>query len=136
MPKILIVDDDADFRGVSRLSLEAAGFDISEAADADEGYRKVQSEKPDLVILDVLMPSEYEGFELARRIRTELGLRELPILMLTAVHDVKQPPFRFVPDETYLPVDAFIDKPAPPEVLIRKIREMLSLHREEPKEPL
>ena len=136
MPKVLIVDDDADFRNACRLPLEAAGFEVLEAEDADAGFELVRSENPDLVILDILMPSQYEGFELARRIREELELSELPLLMLSAVHIIKKPPYRFAPDKAYLPVDAFLDKPVPPETLVRKIKEMLSLHREAPEEPL
>ena len=136
MPRILIIDDDADFREICRLPLEAAGFEVSEAADADAGFQKVRSESPDLVILDVIMPNEYEGFELARRIREELRLNDLPILMLSAVHSVKRPAYRFAPDEVYLPVDEFLDKLVPSGVLVRKVREMLGLHREEPEEPL
>jgi len=136
MPRILIVDDDADFRATCRLPLEAAGFEVSEAGDADAGFQKVCAETPDLVILDVLMRNEYEGFDLARRLREELRLSDLPILMLTAVHSVKQPPYRFVQDEVYLPVDAFLDKPVPSDLLVRKVREMLGIHREQPEEPL
>lgn len=136
MPKVLIVDDDADFRQACRIPLEAAGLDVVEAEDADAGFQKVRSESPDLVILDILMPSQYEGFGLARRIREELNLVDLPLLMLSAVHVVKKPPYRFAPDKTYLPVDAFLDKPVPPETLVRKVREMLSLHREKPEQPL
>jgi len=136
MPTVLIVDDDADFREVSRAPLEAAGIEVREADDAEAGFQSVRSEKPDLVILDVLMPSQYEGFDLARRIREELHLSDLPILMLSAVHDRKRPPYRFVPDATHLPVDAFLDKPVPPEALVRKVQDMLGLHREEPEAPL
>lgn len=136
MPKILIVDDDADFRESCRIPLQKAGMEVCEASDADEGFRKVKSESPDLVILDVLMPIAYEGFDLARRIRGELRLIELPILMLSAVHDVKNSPYRFSPDSAYLPVDAFLDKPVSPSALVRKVQEMLSLQREEPEEPL
>ena len=82
------------------------------------------------------MPSEYEGFEAARRIREELEMRDLPILMLSAVHDVKQPPYRFVPDQQHLPVDAFLDKPVSCEVLVEKVRDMLGLRRETPDSPL
>jgi len=136
MPKILIVDDDADFREVCRLILEAADLEVSEAENADAGFQEVRSGNPDLVILDVLMPSQYEGFDLARRIREELKLIDLPILMLSAVHGVKKPPYRFAPDKAYLPVDAFLDKPVPPEMLLSKVQEMLSLQREQPEEPL
>jgi CheY-like chemotaxis protein len=136
MPRILVIDDDADFRTVCRMLLEAAGFEVAEAPDPESGFEAVTSADPDLVILDVLMPSQYEGFSLVRRIREELKLIDLPILMLTAVHDVKKPPYRFAPDAEYLPVDALLDKPVPPELLVRKVQEMLNVHREEPEEPL
>ena len=136
MPRILIVDDNADFREVCRVVLEQAGFEVCEAGDAEAGFRQVSSDEPDLVILDVLMPRDYEGFDLSRRIREELKLTELPILMVTAVHDVKKPPYRFAPNQDYLPVDAFLDKPVRPEVLLRKVREMLHIHREKPEQPL
>jgi len=136
MAKVLIIDDDIDFRKACRIPLEAAGLEVSEAADPDTGFDKVSEEKPDLVILDVLMPSGYEGFNLARRIREELDLEDMPILMLSAVHELKKPPYRFAPDAGYLPVDAFIDKPLPPEALVRKVQEMLGLYREEPGEQL
>ena len=116
--------------------MEAAGLEVSEAVNANTGFEKIRTDKPDLVILDVLMPSEYEGFDLARRIREELKLNDLPILMLSTVHDVKKLPYRFAPGEEYLPVNAFLDKPVPPETLMRKVREMLGLHREEPEAPL
>ncbi len=136
MSKILIIDDDPDFRQICRMALESAGFDVLEEGDPDTGFESVKTGKPDLVILDVLMPSDYEGFEVARRIREELNLIALPILMLSAVHEVKETPYRFKPDQNFLPVDAFLDKPVPPETLLRKVHEMLGTHREEPRDPI
>lgn len=136
MSKILIIDDDIDFCLNCRVALEAAGFEVSDANTPEEGLKKVQSEEPDLVILDVLMPSQYEGFEVARRIREDLGRKNLPILILSAVHEVKEMPYHFEPNGTYLPVEAFLDKPVPPETLVRKVEEMLGIHRETPEEPL
>lgn len=136
MAKILIVDDDPDFRNICRTYLEKEGFEVSEAGDADEGFDMVQSERPDLLILDVLMPSGYEGFDLARRIREELSMRKLPILMLTAIHDIKKVPYRFAPDDAWLPVDIFLDKPVSPSALIQNVEDALGIHREEPREPL
>jgi len=136
MSKILIVDDDPDFRESCRLILEAAGFEVAEAGDPEQGVEKVETDKPDLLILDVLMPREYEGFDVVRRLRADSKLRDLPILMLSAVHDAKDTPYRFRPDPTYLPIEAFLDKPVAPKVLVRKVREMLSLQRDEPQEPL
>ena len=136
MRKILIIDDDADYRNACRLVLESGDFAVSEAGSPEEGLSKVVAEKPDLVILDVLMPRDYEGFEVARRIREELKLTTLPILMLSAVHDVKETPYHFEPREPYLPVQAFLDKPVAPETLLRKVQDMLGTHRQEPEEPL
>jgi CheY-like chemotaxis protein len=127
MPKILIIDDDKDFQDITRLVLENNGFTVVSAYGPEEGLRMVQSEKPDLLILDVLMPDNYEGFAVARNIREELNLRELPILLLTAVHGEKKVPYRFAPHEEYLPVDYFFDKPVQPEVLVGKIKELLNM---------
>jgi Response regulators consisting of a CheY-like receiver domain and a winged-helix DNA-binding domain len=120
MPKILVVDDDKDFQDTTRIVLEKNGFQVAAAYDAEEGLEKVQSEEPDLVILDVMMPSGYEGFEVARKIREELKLVELPVVLLTAVHDVKKVPYRFAPHDQWLPVDYFYDKPVAPDVLVAK----------------
>jgi CheY-like chemotaxis protein len=136
MSKILVIEDDPDFLYVLQMRLEAADFEVETATTPEQGIRKVQSTKPNLVILDVLMPAGYEGFEVARAIREELSLTELPIIILTAVHDVKKVPYRFAPDEDYLPVDVFLDKPTELDALIDIIREVLGERREEPEHPL
>jgi CheY-like chemotaxis protein len=136
MAKILIIDDDPDFVLAVRMPLEAAGFEVDEASAAEEGIEKVLSVQPDLVILDVMMPTGYEGFETARVIREEHGLKELPIVMLTSLHEKRQVPYRFAPDENYLPVDVFLDKPIEPDALVDTINEVLGERREEPKHPL
>jgi DNA-binding response OmpR family regulator len=127
MQKILIIDDDKDFQDAVRLVLEDHGFDVASAYGPEEGTEKIQSEKPDLVILDVLMPTNYEGFDVARKIREELKMKELPILLLTAVHSEKKVPYRFAPHEEYLPVDYFMDKPVEPNVLVEKVNELLNI---------
>ncbi len=127
MSKILIIDDDKDFQYSTRIVLEKHDFEVASAYNPQEGIEKVQSEKPDLVILDVIMPSGFEGFEVARKIREELGMNELPIILLTAVHIEKKVPYRFAPHEEWLPVDYFYDKPVDPGVLVNKIKEFLNI---------
>ncbi len=136
MPKILVIDDDPDFLLAVQMVLEAHDFEMESAATPEEGINKVLSTEPDLVILDVMMPTGYEGFEVAREIREKHKLIELPILMLTCIHSVKKVPYRFAPDEEYLPVDVFLDKSIEPEQLIDTIQEMLGERREEPEHPL
>jgi CheY-like chemotaxis protein len=127
MSKILIIDDDKDFQYATRIMLEKHGFEVASAYDPQQGIEKVQSEKPDLVILDVIMPSGFEGFEVAKKIREELNMKQLPIILLTAVHVEKKVPYRFAPHEEWLPVDYFYDKPVDSGVLVTKIKEFLNI---------
>jgi DNA-binding response OmpR family regulator len=127
MQKILVIDDDKDYQMAIRVVLEKNNFEVASAYNPDEGIQKVQSEKPDLIILDVIMSKGYEGFDVARKIREELKMRELPIILLSAVHEVKKVPYRFAPHDQWLPVDYFYDKPIEPEVLVNKIKELLNI---------
>jgi CheY-like chemotaxis protein len=127
MIKILVIDDDKDLQDIMSLVLEENGFSVVSAYGPEEGLQMVRSEKPDLIILDVLMPDNFEGFDVARTIREDLNLRELPIILLTAVHVEKKVPYRFAPHEEYLPVDYFYDKPVQPEVLVAKVKELLNI---------
>jgi DNA-binding response OmpR family regulator len=78
--RILVVDDEADIRGLVRELLERAGHDVIEAPEGDEGLRRFYSEQPDLVVLDVSMPG-LDGWQVLERIRE---LSDVPVLMLTA----------------------------------------------------
>lgn len=129
MSRILLIDDDRDFIASMRLALEANGFEVDEAPGPDEGIAQVLERAPDLVILDVMMPSGYEGFDVVRTLREEHGLRDLPILILTSLHEKRAVPYRFAPDDTYLPVDVFLDKPLGPQALVDIVNEMLGKRR-------
>jgi DNA-binding response OmpR family regulator len=136
MPKILIIDDDKDLLFALELILKNHGYEVETAITPEAGTNKVLETRPDLVILDVVMPSAYEGFEVARAIREEYGLIELPIVMLSQIHDVKKVPYRFAPDKEYLPVDVFLDKPTDLEEVIDTIKDVLGERREVPEHPL
>jgi len=82
------------------------------------------------------MPTDFEGFQLARDIREKLELTTLPIIILSCIHDRKQVPYRFAPDKDYLPVDVFLDKPVNPETLLEKIKSLLGELREQPNQYL
>ncbi len=136
MTQILVVDDDPDFVEATRMVLEKAGYEVQATSSAEAGLERIAERKPDLLILDVMLPSGYEGFEVARKVREELGLRELPLVILSNVHGVKDVKYRFAPDENYLPVDVFLDKPVTPETLVETVRSLLGERREEPESPL
>ncbi len=129
MAKILMIDDDPDILTAIRIPLEASGHEFFEALTGNEGLEKVKQINPDLIILDVMMETATEGFQLSLQLRDRspnaeyAAYRDIPILMLTAIHTTT--PLRFTPDEDYLPVDAFLDKSADPDVLLAKVDELL-----------
>jgi CheY-like chemotaxis protein len=133
--RILLVDDDRDLVEVLRIVLEGHGYNVLASYSAAEALAAVQSEKPDLVVLDVMMPDATEGFHVVwnLRRREEAYYQELPIIMLTAIHGQTQ--LRFYPDAgdgtyeagEYLPVQGFVDKPVEPDALVKEVERVLNL---------
>ena len=129
MPKILMIDDDPDMVLAVRLCLEGAGHTVYDARNAESGLRRLPEIQPDLIILDVMMDSATEGFQTALKLRSSdpaspyAAYRQVPIVMLTALHSTTD--LRFAPDETYLPVEVFLDKPIVPERLIGTVNDLL-----------
>ena len=123
--KILIADDDPDIVEAMKTVLEAQGFAVQSAPNGQEALRKLRAEKPDLLILDVMMTTETEGFHVAYEIRDDEKLRGLPVLMLTAIED--KTGFKFSPedDEDYLPVEEFVTKPVEPEELVQRVKALI-----------
>ncbi len=85
-PAVLIVDDDVRMRELVRLELERQGYDVREAASADEGLVEIESRKPELVLLDVMMP-HVDGWEMLRRIQERHGAGAIPVLMFSGQVD-------------------------------------------------
>jgi len=124
--KILIIDDDPDVVLALRMPLESAGYQVSDAHSQESGLKAVDQIKPNLIILDVMMDTHTAGFQLAHKLHGPAAKEEhkaIPILMLTAVHQTT--PLRFSPDDDYLPVDGFIEKPIDPQRLIAEIKKLL-----------
>jgi CheY-like chemotaxis protein len=125
MAKILIIDDDPDIVMAVRLSLESAGHKVVEADSGKAGLKMIKSEHPDVIILDVMMETHTEGFQLAQKLHSPdpasewKQFKDTPILMLTAIHSTT--PMRYEPDIDYLPVELFVDKPIDPDDLIKKV---------------
>jgi excisionase family DNA binding protein len=85
-PPVLLVDDDDRMRELVRLELEREGYDVQEAASADEGMTAIEERKPDLVLLDVMMP-HVDGWEMLRRIQERYGAGAIPVLMFSGQVD-------------------------------------------------
>ena len=122
---ILIVDDDPDILVAMRVFLEAAGYAVESALDGESGMQKAFDLRPDLILLDVMMRHDTEGFHVSYRLREDERTKDTPILMVSAIE--QKTGMRFSPgsDQEYLPVEEFISKPISPEVLVAKIEEHL-----------
>jgi CheY-like chemotaxis protein len=129
MANILVIDDDPDVVLATRLCLESGGHKVESARSPTEGLGKMKAKRPDLIILDAMMDSATAGFHFALSLRGPnpdpevAAFATIPIIMVTAIHSTT--PLRFGPDETYLPVDDFIEKPFQPEVLLKKVAALL-----------
>jgi DNA-binding response OmpR family regulator len=84
MKRILMVEDQPDIRKLIRMTLEFEDFEVHEAEDGERGLEQVMAVKPDLVLLDVMLPGTLDGLEVCRRIRAHPELARLPVLMVTA----------------------------------------------------
>jgi len=121
MKKILIVDDDPEFVNATRELLEAEGHMVMTASNGEQGYAAAKSEKPDLMLLDVMMTHASEGFDIARRLKSDPETQHLPVIILTGIRKAMTLPFRYEPDEDWLPVKAVLEKPVKPEELLRQV---------------
>jgi two-component system alkaline phosphatase synthesis response regulator PhoP len=122
--KILLVDDDKDFIESTRIVLESKPYQVIVASNGDEGLRKAREEKPDLILLDVIMPVK-DGFTAAEQLKKDPQLSKIPTLMLTA--------FAVKGRETQIPVsrglsletEDYIDKPVSPQELLARVERQL-----------
>ncbi|MFN2370169.1 MAG: response regulator [Candidatus Krumholzibacteriia bacterium] len=122
---ILVIDDDIDLVEIIRVTLERQGYGVIDAQSGARGLELARDRKPDLILLDVMMGTIDEGFQVAYQLRNDAGTRDIPILMLTAVGD--QTGFAFDPDkdQEFLPVDEFLEKPVSPRKLVDMVRKHL-----------
>jgi DNA-binding response OmpR family regulator len=124
--RILVVDDDVDLCDSLRVLLENAGYEISSAGNKAEGMEKTRSERPDLIILDVVMDTWQDGFEMSRELKGDPAFMSVPILMLTSIETKTGIEFKSTAgDSVWLPVDGFLDKPAPPDRVLAEVRRLL-----------
>ena len=123
--KILLVDDDTDFVESTSALLEAHNYSVVSAYDGKTGFQKAEDESPDLLLLDVMMSTKTEGFDVARKIAQDENLKNMPVILLTGIRNDMNLPYGFEPDEEWLPVYKVMEKPVQPDQLINTIEELL-----------
>jgi CheY-like chemotaxis protein len=125
MATILIVDDDADMVEATADLLKVKGYTTLSASNGAEGYAKAKTAKPDLMLLDVMMAYDSEGFEIARKLKEDPATKNIPVIIVTGIRRAKALPFGFEPDDAWLPVKAVLEKPVKPDELIKAVEEAL-----------
>lgn len=125
MALIAIIDDDPDILDASSLILRSKGFDIVTATNPNDGYKIVTEQKPDLIILDVMMDEPDDGFYLAQKFRREKITT--PILMYTSISKAVGMDFD---KSEMVPVDDFVEKPITPDQLLDKVETLLKKQKE------
>jgi CheY-like chemotaxis protein len=137
--KVLVVDDDPDVVEATRLILERNGYHVLTAEDGGKGLAQVRAERPDVIVLDVMMPEGTEGFHFVWALRRDADerIKGIPIIIISAIHERTK--LRFYPDQSdgtyepgaYLPVEDFVDKPINPADLVGRIERLLGRKSEE-----
>lgn len=125
MATILIVDDDKELVESTKAILEDKGHAVISAHDGKTGMEKARAKKPDLMILDVMMAHDREGFEVAQEIRKDPITKGIPVILVTGIRKAKGLPFSYEPDEDWLPVKAVLDKPVRAEQLLASVKAAL-----------
>ena len=118
--QILVVDDEPDLVRMVTLRLEAAGYEVLVAMDGEEALTKARAEKPDLILLDLMLP-KLSGYEVCKRLKEDSRFQQIPILLFTARKSGTE--------EKQMPecgADGAIYKPYDPQELLETIRSQLS----------
>jgi len=127
--KILVIDDDPDFLAAVTPILKSALYEVVTASNPQEAKEKIFAEKPDLILLDIMMDSLFDGFSLCHAIKTSREFREFkdtPIIFVSAVKEVAGTRFQFKGEEQGMAgPDDYIDKPVDPADLLARIEKLL-----------
>jgi two-component system alkaline phosphatase synthesis response regulator PhoP len=126
---ILIIDDDKDLVNSIEIILQTKNYQVRSAFNGKEGYSKIEKKIPDLILLDVMMATDTEGFDLAYKLKENPKYRDIPIIMITSFTQkmAEQGPesFQHILGEAW-PVSSFLEKPVDPEVLLSMVDKILS----------
>ncbi len=127
--RILLIEDEEDIAALIKLHAEFNGYKLHVEVDGLNGYRAIEREKPDLVILDVMLPGQ-NGFDVCRKVKNSAELKNTPIVMLTAKDDELD-----IVLGLELGADDYISKPFSPKVLFSKIKAILRRGKDHDKSP-
>jgi len=123
MAKILVVDDDPDFVEFTRIVLEREGHTVVSAAGGGEALDKIANDKPDLIVLDVIMDTVLDGLSVSQELEEHAEYKQIPIIMITSIANSDYA--ELFPTDEYVHLDTFLTKPVAPERLVKEINRLL-----------
>ena len=123
MAKILVVDDDPDFVEAARIVLEREGHTVVSASGGGAALDKVARDKPDLILLDVMMDSVLDGLSVAQELGARGDYRSIPIIMSTSIATTDYA--EMFPTDEYIHMNAFLTKPVAPARLVKEVNRLL-----------
>ncbi|MDY7042413.1 MAG: response regulator [Chloroflexota bacterium] len=115
--KIMVVDDDPDFVEITRTILAKEGYEVITAANGDEALAQVRTEKPDLVLLDIMMTTLLDGVNVSQEMHNDPELRQIPLVMVSSIASTEHA--EMFPTDEYLHVDGWLSKPVQPQDLLK-----------------
>ena len=129
--KLIIIDDDPDYVSGIKAILETANYSVDVAYNPKDGFKALQNKRYDLLLLDIMMGRGAEGVALARKIRKDPALRDLPVLIITGIRE--QIAFLFPGQPVhphFVETDELLEKPVEPKLLLEKVSSLLKLAEE------
>lgn len=125
--RILVVDDDVQVVDTMETLLRSVGYETLHAYRSEVGLELARTARPNLMLLDVMFsgPPGPDGLEIARRIRADPELKDIPVIILSGIKTVLDIDYEIGPDEQWMPVKAFLEKPVRPDRLLQEIEKVL-----------
>jgi DNA-binding response OmpR family regulator len=125
--RILLIDDDEDLLRSFQVILEAHGYDVFTLNDTSNCFTVLRNFKPDVLVLDVMMNTDLEGFELLQALKKDAAYRDLPVILLTGIREqIGVDLFSTIENESLFPKVRCQDKPVSSQFLMEMIRNMLN----------
>jgi CheY-like chemotaxis protein len=123
MAKILVVDDDPDFVNLTRTILRSKDYEVITAANGEQALTTMRKDKPDLVLLDIMMAYILDGLDVGREMAEDVELKDIPVIMVTSLTGARAQVE--LPSDEYIPVEDWIHKPIDPDDLLERIEAAL-----------
>ena len=123
--KVLLVDDDHELIDSMTDLLTLEGYTVMSANDGKVGLAIAEKERPNIIILDIMMTHNTEGIELCRTIKGKAELKNTPIIMLTGISREMRLPFTFETDMEWLPAEMIMEKPVSPATLLSSVNNII-----------